>query len=418
MGRPMGFIVLLGIAALLLQGLSSWETSKPNAAQEQIVMGPPVKFSAAAENEPPQPEPKPAPKQENTPPSKPAPQSKLAEAKPEPPVTKSEDKAKVEPTPPAPAPQQQVEETVEEIADAEPQPAPEPLPEPMAVAEKAAEEKNPAGLQPPAPEKAAKERVVKVEKKPQPSKKLAEALKRVIKKKPAVKKEEKLDDFREQLVSDEQFAQLEQAQGKVDERTDAERRNQDENGWYGWGVLNEYAHPDRAAKLLGGVLVAQGNGHLYRLRKGKGRPHVRPLVGVGRVYGAIGVRSHEKESKILLREAISRGALLGKEQEYRLWYLFPRRRADHLQAKTVKAFECEIREKGLHGESAETFRQEARLRGEVLVLRRERGGRLGFLVPSYFQQGTVRHSISPNCRASDDESVRLTALFEGNEERS
>ena len=99
--------------------------------------------------------------------------------------------------------------------------------------------------------------------------------------------------------------------------------------------------------------------------------------------------------------------MLGRETDYKLWYLFPRREATHLGNKVVRVFECHLRESGLSGTTAERFRKESRLRGAVLALRRANGGRLGIYLPRYFQTGEGRVPVAPACRTLDEESRRF-----------
>ena len=210
----------------------------------------------------------------------------------------------------------------------------------------------------------------------------------------------------ERLIAEEEFVALEQAQGRIDERTDAQRRRQEEDGWYGWGVLNEYADPDRAARLLGGVPVVRAGGRFHTVRERAGQLRVRPIGNVSAAYGAVGLRAHDAALKRRVRRAIASGLLLGRESDHELLHLFPRREAAHLGNKVVKVFECHLRESGLRGEAAERFRKQAKLRGAVVALRRANGGRLGVLLPRYFRTGEGRVPVAAPCREIDEESRR------------
>ena len=210
------------------------------------------------------------------------------------------------------------------------------------------------------------------------------------------------------MIPEEEFVAIEQAQGRTDERTDAQRRHQDQDGWYGWGVLADYADPDRAARLLGGAAVVQRQGSFFTLRESTGgRVTARPIANVSAAYGSIALRGHGSVFKQRLRSALSTGQLLGREADYKLWYLFPRREATHLGNKVVAVFECHVRESGLSGEAAERFRKESKLRGAVLALRRANGGRLGIYLPRYFQSGEGRVPVAEACRVLDEESRRF-----------
>ena len=210
----------------------------------------------------------------------------------------------------------------------------------------------------------------------------------------------------ERLIAEEEFVALEQAQGRIDERTDAQRRHQEEDGWYGWGVLNEYADPDRAARLLGGVPVVRAGGRFHTMRERAGQIRVRPIGNVSAAYGAVGLRAHDPALKQLMRRAIASGLLLGREADHELLHLFPRQEAAHLGNKVVKVFECHLRESGLRGEAADRFRKQAKLRGAVVALRRASGGRLGVLLPRYFRTGEGRVPVAAPCREIDEESRR------------
>ena len=212
----------------------------------------------------------------------------------------------------------------------------------------------------------------------------------------------------ERVVPDEEFVAIEQAQGRTDERTDAQRRHQVEDAWYGWGVLSDYADPDRAAQLLGGAAVVQRAASFFTLRrKSGGQVVARPIANVSAGYGSIALRGHGNVFRQRLSRALAGGQLLGREADYKLWYLFPRREATHLGDKVVKVFECHIRETGLSGEVADRFRAQSKLRGAVLALRRANGGRLGIYLPRYFQTEEGRVQVAPACRALDEESRRV-----------
>ena len=210
----------------------------------------------------------------------------------------------------------------------------------------------------------------------------------------------------ERSIDEEEFVALEQAQGRIDERTDAQRRRQEEDGWYGWGVLNEYADPDRATRLLGGVPVVRTGDRFHTVREQSGRIRVRPIGNVSAAYGAVGLQAHDPALKQHVRRAIASGLLLGRESDHQLLHLFPRREAAHLGNKVVKVFECHLRESGLSGEAADRFREQAKLRGAVVALRRANGGRLGVLLPRYFRTGEGRVPVAAPCREIDDESRR------------
>ena len=217
----------------------------------------------------------------------------------------------------------------------------------------------------------------------------------------------------ERLIADDLFVAIEQAQGRIDERTDAQRRRQERDGWYGWGVLNEYADPDRAARLLGGVPVVQTGDRFHTLRERAGQISVRLLVDVSAAYGANALEAHDVALKQRVRRAIATGQLVGRESDHKLWHLFPRREAAHLSNKVVKVFECHLREAGLSGEAADRFRGQARLRGAVVSLRRANGGRLGVLLPRYFRTGEGRVPVAAPCREIDEESRQAALALAG-----
>ena len=212
----------------------------------------------------------------------------------------------------------------------------------------------------------------------------------------------------ERVVPDDEFFAVEQAQGRTDERTDAQRRHQDREGWYGWGVLSDYADPDRAARLLGGAAAVQRDGSFFTLReRSGGEVRARPIANLTAAYGSIALRGHGSAFRQRLRRALADGQLLGREADYKLWYLFPQREAAHLGNKVVSVFECHVRESGLSGEAADRFRKESKLRGAVLALRRANGGRLGIYLPRYFRTEEGRVPVEPACRALDEESRRF-----------
>lgn len=211
----------------------------------------------------------------------------------------------------------------------------------------------------------------------------------------------------ERVIPDDEFVAVEQAQGRTDERTDAQRRHQEGDSWYGWGVLGDYADPDRASRLLGGAAVVQGKGSFFTIRANSGgEVTVRPIGNVSAAYGSIGLRGHGEVFRQRLHRALATGQLLGREADYELWYLFPRREATHLGNKVVAVFECQVRESGLVGETADRFREQSKLRGAVLALRRANGGRLGIYLPRYFQTEDGRVPVAPACRELDEESRR------------
>ena len=221
------------------------------------------------------------------------------------------------------------------------------------------------------------------------------------------------EPIEEHLITDELFIRLEQAQGRVDRRSDAQRRRQENNGWYGWGVINDLADPDRAARLLGGTPVVREGEEVHALRERNGRVEVRPISNVGAAYGTVGLPVHDTGFKRLLRRAIDAGDLVGPESRYELWYIFAKREALHLADKVVRVFECQVAEQGLKGDAADVFRQQARLRVAVVALRRPNGGRLGVALPRYFSSGSERLALALACQAIDDESRQAWAAVGG-----
>ena len=200
-----------------------------------------------------------------------------------------------------------------------------------------------------------------------------------------------VETLRTLQVSDELLAHIEQGDGAPSDTTlPAEGR-------YGWGVLAEYADPDLAARALGGVAVALAGGRFYRLVERGGKVSVQPIHSAGAAYGAIGLEARDSALKRRLSEAVSDGRLSGTVGDYGLWYLFPRRQAGRLQRKVATAFECQIKSEGLENEATEAFRREARLRGEVVVLARTNGGRLGVFRPLYFERAGGRRPVAAGC---------------------
>ena len=215
---------------------------------------------------------------------------------------------------------------------------------------------------------------------------------------------------REIAVSEALFTALEQAQGRVDERTDAQRVRQEEKGWYGWGILEEYADPDQPVELLGGVLTAKYRyGGFYRLSANPSA--VRKVFNVSAAFGTLGIRAHDPEKKAFLERAILAGSLPGRVEDYELWYLFPKREALYIQNKVVKAFECAIAQLGLSGPEADEFRQKARLRFEVVALKRPNGGVIGCLIPRYFLWKDQKMPFPEACLAQDPEWQKLKDLL-------
>lgn len=472
--RLLGFVLLIGVVALLLQWVSHRQ-SEPEPEKEvevQVTVVPenaPKEAPAleepesptppAAEQAPPTP---PAPADESpqppvaaatepTPEESPAAMDSSAEPEPtsapadeqrpsEPPADEREDTS---PKPPAPAATEQEPAAPAAAEEAKPPPKPEPSASPAAestppappTAETAASAESespsapttePAQSEPPVAESEASpseseplpspaggqapaQPAAEAEKPPA----AAEAPASPASGEPATPSEPEPDTpeettVEERVVPDEEFVAVEQAQGRNDERTDAQRRHQNQDGWYGWGVLADYADPDRAARLLGGAAAVQRDGSFFALRESSGgRVTARPIANISAAYGSIALRGHGSAFRQQLRRALSTGQLLGREADYKLWYLFPRREATHLGNKVVRVFECHVRESGLSGEAADHFREEAKLRGAVLALRRANGGRLGIYLPRYFQIGDRRVPVAPACRALDEESRRF-----------
>lgn len=383
--RLLGFVMLIGVVALLLQWVSLRQSEPEPEKKVDIQV---AEAPQETPKEAPAPEPSDPPAAELPPPEPPAPADKPPEP-PEPPMPAATEPAPetspaavnppVEPeSSPAPADEQSPSDpSATEREDTSPEPESS-APAPVTT-----------GQEPEAPP-------VSEEKKPPPE---PEPLA------PAASEETTVE---ERMIPDEEFVAVEQAQGRIDERTDAQRRHQNQDGWYGWGVLADYADPDRAARLLGGAAVVQREGSFFALRESSGgRVAARPIANVSAAYGSIALRGHGSAFRQRLRRALSAGQLLGRENDYKLWYLFPRREATHLGNKVVRVFECHVRESGLSGVAADRFREEAKLRGAVLALRRANGGRLGIYLPRYFQTGEGQVPVAKACRALDEESRRL-----------
>ena len=482
--RLLGFVLLIGVVALLLQWVSLRQSEPEKDVEVQVTVAPeePPKEAPAPEpSTPPALEPSIPPAAEQTPPAPPAP----AETPPDPPASTATDQApeasppaaeppaEPEPSPaptdeqgpsdppaaerddsasesepPAPAATEREapaspatdEEAVPPAADevkpplepepsapsaaeqtptspsadetaapAEPEPPSAPTTEPTQSAPPAAESGASSTESEPLPPSAGKQATAEAEEPPAalepPVTPAAGASAVPSEPEPSSPAETQIE---ERVVPEEEFVAIEQAQGRTDERTDAQRRHQDQDGWYGWGVLADYADPDRAARLLGGAAVVQRQGSFFTLRESTGgRVTARPIANVSAAYGSVALRGHGSAFKQRLRSALSTGQLLGREADYKLWYLFPRREATHLGNKVVAVFECHVRESALSGAAAERFRKESKLRGAVLALRRANGGRLGIYLPRYFQTVDRRVPVAEACRALDEESRRL-----------
>ena len=453
--RLLGFVLLIGVVALLLQWVSDRQSQpepEPEPTEVEVAVAPEV----ATEDAPaPEPEPPNPPIHEETPSTPPSPVASpptesAAPSSPTDDRTRSESPAAVgedsvpettppappaaEPTSDAPSPAAEAAKPTKEpdppaSAEAEPAPpatpAPEtptseateppsaPTPEKPRVAQSAAEDEVPPGASetlPPAADEQAPALSTPVEQeRPQvaPERTTRQATPAPAPEAPVPAASERAK-FEERVVPDGEFSAVEQAQGRTDERTDAQRRHQEEDGWYGWGVLTDYADPDQAARLLGGAAVVQRNDSFFTLReRAGGEVTARPIGNLSAAYGSIGLRGHGSAFRQRLRRALSTRELRGREDDYTLWYLFPRREATHLGNKVVAVFECQVRESGLSGEAADRFRKESKLRGEVLALRRANGGRLGIYLPRYFQTGEGRVPVAQACRALDEESRRF-----------
>ena len=458
--RLLGFVLLIGVVVLLLQWVSLRQ-SEPEPEKDVDIQVEVAPEETPKEAPAPEPESSTPPTAEQTPSTPPAPADKPPEPPPsaateqapeaspadeqrpsEPPVAQREDSSP-ESEPPAPAATEQERTappaTEEEKPPPEPEPPASPDAETMPTIPPAAETSAPAESESPSapttePTQSASPAVESeassseseslppsvAEQAPAPT--AAEAAKTPAVAEPPASSapgepkapsepeptapEETMVE--ERVVPDEEFVAIEQAQGRTDERTDAQRRHQSQDSWYGWGVLADYADPDRAARLLGGAAAVQRNGSFFTLRESTGgRVTARPIANVSAAYGSIALRGHGSVFRQRLRRALSTGQLLGREADYKLWYLFPRREATHLSNKVVRVFECHVRESGLSGEAAERFRKESKLRGAVLALLRANGGRLGIYLPRYFQSGEGRIRVAEPCRALDEESRRF-----------
>ena len=441
--RLLGFVLLIGVVALLLQWMSLRESEpepeKDVEVQVAVVPEDPPKEAPAPDPEPSTPpaaeQPSltpPAPAEEasasaaaeQAPESSPAAEEPPEESEPEPFSAPSGEQSPAEPaaaeredTSPeseAPAPAATEQESPAPPATEEETPPPEPEPSAPPYAEQtpptppADEPVSPAEsepLPPSAGEQAAAQSATEEERSPAEAPESPSPAASAVPSEPTPPEEAVVE---ERVIPDEEFVAVEQAQGRTDERTDAQRRHQNQDGWYGWGVLADYADPDGAARLLGGAAVVQREGSFFTLRESTGgRVTARPIANVSAAYGSIALRGHGSVFRQRLRSALSTGQLLGREADYKLWYLFPRREATHLGNKVVAVFECHARESGLSGAAAERFRKESKLRGAVLALRRANGGRLGIYLPRYFQNGEGRVPVAEPCRTLDEESRRF-----------
>lgn len=218
--------------------------------------------------------------------------------------------------------------------------------------------------------------------------------------------------LREIPVSDALFMNMEMAQGAVDERTDTER-NRQAQGYYGWGILEDYADPDRPVEVLGGVLVAKDRrtGDLYFLSMPFSAAAVRRISDPAASFGPLGIKAHASQKRRMLEEAVEDGFVSGPPEEYELWFLFPRQEALYIQNKVVRSYECAIKEMGLPPDEAEAFRKGARLRLEVIALRRPNGGLLGCLIPRYFFWQGRKVPFPETCLVRDSEWQKLKELL-------
>ena len=322
--RLLGFVLLIGVVVLLLQWVSLRQ-SEPEPEKDVDIQVEVAPEETPKEAPAPEPESSTPPTAEQTPSTPPAPADKPPEPPPsaateqapeaspadeqrpsEPPVAEREDSSP-ESEPPAPAATEQERTappaTEEEKPPPEPEPPASPDAETVPTTPPAAETSAPAESESPSapttePTQSASPAVESeassseseslppsvAEQAPAPT--AAEAAKSPAVAEPPASpapSEPKAPSdpdptapeetmVEERVVPDEEFVAIEQAQGRTDERTDAQRRHQNQDGWYGWGVLADYADPDRAARLLGGAAAVQRDGSFFHASREHGWP--------------------------------------------------------------------------------------------------------------------------------------------------
>lgn len=208
-------------------------------------------------------------------------------------------------------------------------------------------------------------------------------------------------------VTEEQFVAVAATLSaqKLDTASAAEWAESD----YGWGVLNEYINPDQAAQLLGGVLVLKSDGRYYRAQQLSGQWSFRPVAHLGRAYGSIGLAVNDARLKRHMESGIRASNNANIRDVDGLWYMFPRERSSSYQQQILTTFQCQMNNHHQAANAGDEFLKAARLRNEVVVLKRPNGGKLGVMLPRYFDYQGKRMPVQDSCRM--DDTLQLTQLI-------
>ncbi|MES9902647.1 MAG: hypothetical protein ABW168_08180 [Sedimenticola sp.] len=215
----------------------------------------------------------------------------------------------------------------------------------------------------------------------------------------------KVGEFDAATISNREFVELDNSHKQTTPLTAAQQALAEEGG-YGWGVLDEYADPDRASRVLGGHEIIQVGSRFFRLTPSRIRTlsHVKGIYGLNEGLKVLGRNLWHRAER-----ALQQGELGHSTDNIQLWYLFLEQEARHLKGRVVATFECQIREQAIA--DTEVFRKTARLRNAVYVLKRESGGQMGVLMPRYFDYRGERQAIHRNCLGLDTESRRTAQIF-------
>jgi len=182
-------------------------------------------------------------------------------------------------------------------------------------------------------------------------------------------------------------------------------------GKYGWGILSDYENPDLAHRLLGGIPFAiyEAGKEYYRIYLEENR--VQPAIALS-AYGTTGIAAYDNKLRLLVVQAVKKGHVTTSPNLLKYYYLFSVNTEIYIRAKVVKAFEWYISKLNYNASSANSFRQEARLRIGVWKASRPDNGEMGVAIPIYFDYQNKKLFLPDDYYKEDQEALKLNVSID------
>jgi len=210
-------------------------------------------------------------------------------------------------------------------------------------------------------------------------------------------------------LSNAAFLSLDRERDELIKKT--KKSSKKHEGMYGWGILNDYEHPDKAHQILGGIPFAIDRKQKNYYRINLKEKNVQPAFGIS-AYGTTGVEANDSQLLIIIKKAFKQGIVKIPPGQLDFYYLFSLSTEQYIHIKIVNAFEWFLSNAKHDYSDTNLFRKKARLRVGIWRAVRDSGGEIGVVIPVYFEFENKQLFFSPSYYHYDTEARRLNIHIE------